>query len=163
MEYESSIKAIEILVSGIDKHINSLNIETKDNLLEYKYKDLYDIKSLVRVCSRCNKVFIPKYSAKSTQQFCTDDCRYNSTQATRKQLKQDARYKMIDNLRKLIYERRYRARRDRQPLTSHTESEFDSILEDLKSLTTQRKYISEDIFAEKYKKLHTRYKNTAKW
>lgn len=163
MELNSSIKAIQVLVAGIDNHISNLDVETKDNLLEYKYKDLYNIESLVRVCPRCNKVFIPRYVTKSSQQYCTDDCRYNSTQATRKVLKQDARYKKIDNLRKLIYERKYRARRDNIPLTQNINNIFEGILDELKSLTSKRKYLSEQEFDKIYNELHTRYKNAGKW
>ena len=102
---------VESLMNRVNHYINELDkqgVLNVENIIEYKYKDLFNLEKIVKVCPRCNKQFIPSYNCRNVQQFCGDDCRYNSTQDTRKVMKQDGRYKKIDNLRKLIYEKKYK-------------------------------------------------------
>ena len=153
-----SIKAISILVTGIDKHIANIDVMNKENLYEYRYKDLQNMNAIIRRCARCNREFIPNMRMQNTQIYCGDDCRYNSTVTTRKVLKQDSRYKQIDNLRKLIYERQYRARKDNKPISDIENKVFKSILNDIKKLTKDRKCITEYEFNKRYNNLVTLYK-----
>ena len=125
MSIDGSIEAIKLLATGIEKHINSLNVMYNDNLYEYKLKDFLNIDKAIKVCSRCGNVFIPKFGFGNTQQYCSDDCRYNSTKATRKVIKQDEKYHKIDCLRKLIYEQRYRAKRDNKPISDNKNKVFE--------------------------------------
>ena len=163
MSNEDSIKAISILVSGIDKHINNINAKYKQNLYDYKYKDLLNMNNIIKICLRCNTEFIPNYNSRNTQVYCSDDCRYNSTQDTRKELKQDSRYDRIDNLRKLIYERKYRARRDKRKMNKDEIEGYEIILLECKSLVKDRKKISYYEFNQRYNTLMQLYRNTGHW
>ena len=94
-----SVKAIQVLLVDVDKHIKTLGVKNISNLYDYKFNDLLHIDNIIRVCARCNTEFIPRFGSHGTQVFCGDDCRYNSTQETRREIKQDPRYKEIDKLR----------------------------------------------------------------
>lgn len=158
MSIDSSIEAIKLLATGIEKHINSLNVLYNDNLYEYKLKDFLNIDKAIKVCSRCGNIFIPKFGFGNTQQYCSDDCRYNSTKATRKVIKQDEKYHKIDCLRKLIYEQRYRAKRDNKPISDNKNKVFEQLLLDLKTMTKERYIISDTQFYQKYNDLYNKYK-----
>lgn len=157
---------VESLMNRVNHYINELDkqgVLFVENIIEYKYKDLFDIKKVVKECPRCNKKFIPNYSSRNTQIFCSDDCRYNSTQETRKVYKQDDRYNKIDNLRKLIYERKYRARRDKKQMNKDELDGYEVILLECKSLVKDRKKITYYEFNQRYNTLMQLYRNTGKW
>ena len=160
---DNSIKAINVLLVGIDKHIKNIEALNKQNIYDYKYKDLLNVDQILKVCPRCAKVFVPAYNSKNTQIYCSDDCRYNSTQDTRKELKRDTRYDKIDNLRKLIYERKYRARRDKKSISQDELDNFDIILLECKSLVKDRKKISYYEFNQRYNTLMELYRKTGHW
>lgn len=160
---KSSIKAINILLNGVNKHIQNIEAINKQNIYDYKYKDLLDVEQILKVCPRCMKVFVPAYNSKNTQIYCSDDCRYNSTQDTRKELKRDRRYDKIDNLRKLIYERKYRARRDNKNIKENDLENFEIILLECKSLVKDRKKIPYYEFNKRYETILQLYRNTGHW
>lgn len=152
---------VESLMNRVNYYINDLDkqgVLHMENIIEYKYKDLFNVKNIVKVCPRCGKVFVPNYNSRNTQIYCGDDCRYNSTQDTRKELYFDDRYRKIDNLRKLIYEKKYRAKRDNKQLTSDVEKGFEQILGGCKRLTKDRKKITLYEFTKRYDKLMQQYR-----
>ena len=153
-----SVKAIQVLLVDVDKHIKTLGVKNISNLYDYKFNDLLHINNIIRVCARCNTEFIPRFGSHGTQIFCGDDCRYNSTQETRKEIKQDPRYKEIDKLRKLIYERRYRDRIGINPITVEMNNEYEKILTDLRVLTKNRHTLSENEFKQQFAELKRRYR-----
>lgn len=153
---------VESLMNRVNHYINELDkqgVLNVENIIEYKYKDLFNIQKIVKVCPRCNKQFIPNYNSRNVQQFCGDDCRYNSTQDTRKVMKQDGRYKKIDNLRKLIYEKKYRARRDKKNINEDELDTYEVILLECKSLVKDRKKIQYYEFNQRYNTLMQLYRN----
>lgn len=160
---DNSIKAINVLLVGVDKHIKNIEALNKQNIYDYKYKDLLNVDQILKVCPRCMKVFVPAYNSKNTQIYCSDDCRYNSTQDTRKELKRDTRYDKIDNLRKLIYERKYRARRDKKNINKDEIEGYEIILLECKSLVKDRKKISYYEFNQRYNTLMELYRKTGHW
>lgn len=160
---DNSIKAINVLLVGVDKHIKNIEALNKQNIYDYKYKDLLNVDQILKVCPRCMKVFVPAYNSKNTQIYCSDDCRYNSTQDTRKELKRDTRYDKIDNLRKLIYERKYRARRDKKNMNKDEIEGYEIILLECKSLVKDRKKISYYEFNQRYNTLMELYRKTGHW
>lgn len=162
MEENNSIKAIKILATGIENHITSLDIETGKNLLEYRLKDFLDIENIIKPCARCDRLFVPKFVSVGKQIYCGDDCRYNSTATNRKQIKQDNRYKKIDNLRKLIYERKYRAKKDNKEIPQTRLDVYNQILIGLKDLTRKRKHITLSQFNSKYNEIYTKYRYISK-
>ena len=131
----------------------------KGQLISLKQQfDFLNIDKAIKVCSRCGNIFIPKFGFGNTQQYCSDDCRYNSTKATRKVIKQDEKYHKIDCLRKLIYEQRYRAKRDNKPISDNKNKVFEQLLLDLKTMTKERYIISDTQFYQKYNDLYNKYK-----
>ena len=160
---DNSIKAINVLLVGVDKHIKNIEALNKQNIYDYKYKDLLNVDQILKVCPRCMKVFVPAYNSKNTQIYCSDDCRYNSTQDTRKELKRDTRYDKIDNLRKLIYERKYIARRDKKNMNKDEIEGYEIILLECKSLVKDRKKISYYEFNQRYNTLMKLYRKTGHW
>lgn len=160
---DNSIKAINVLLVGVDKHIKNIEALNKQNIYDYKYKDLLNVDQILKVCPRCMKVFVPAYNSRNTQVYCSDDCRYNSTQDTRKEMKQDSRYHKIDNLRKLIYERKYRARRDKKNMNKDEIEGYEIILLECKSLVKDRKKISYYEFNQRYNTLMELYRKTGHW
>lgn len=166
MEIEKKSNCIRTLMNKINECVNDLNkdgILYIENIIEYKYKDLFNIEKIIRECHRCNKKFIPKYNTRNTQIYCCDDCRYNSTQETRKVIKQDGRYKKIDRLRKLIYEKRYRANKENKPLKESIEQEYINILMDCRHLSTKRKHLTQYEFNKTYDELMRRYRIASKY
>lgn len=158
----SASACIGSLMNRVNYYINELDkqgVLFVENIIEYKYKDLFNLEKIVKVCPRCNKQFIPSYNCRNVQQFCGDDCRYNSTQDTRKVMKQDGRYKKIDNLRKLIYEKKYRARRDNKNLNEDNLDTYEVILLECKSLVKDRKKIQYYEFNQRYNTLMQLYRN----
>lgn len=158
MSIDSSIEAIKLLATGIEKHIDSLDLDKSYNLYEYRLKDFLQLDTIIRKCTRCGKLFVPKLGSIGIQQYCSDDCRYNSTKATRKVIKQDEKYHKIDCLRKLIYEQRYRAKRDNKPISDNKNKVFEQLLLDLKTMTKERYIISDTQFYQKYDDLYNKYK-----
>lgn len=160
---DNSIKAINVLLVGVSKHIDNIEALNKQNIYDYKYRDLLNVDKILKVCPRCGNIFVPAYNSKNTQIYCSDDCRYNSTQDTRKELKRDTRYDKIDNLRKLIYERKYRAKRDKKSISQDELDNFDIILLECKSLVKDRKKIPYYEFNKRYETILQLYRNTGHW
>ena len=157
---------VETYMNKINYYINELDkqgVLHMENIIEYKYKDLFDLKKIIKVCPRCNKQFVPNYGCRNTQIYCGDDCRYNSTQDTRKELKRDRRYDKIDNLRKLIYERKYRVRRDSKQINKDELDNYEIILLECKSLVKDRKKIPYYEFNKRYETLIQLYRTTGHW
>lgn len=153
---------VESLMHRVNHYINDLDkqgVLHMENIIEYKYKDLFNLNKIVKVCPRCNKQFIPNYNSRNTQMYCGDDCRYNSTQETRKELHFDDRYRKIDNLRKLIYEKKYRARRDNKHISDDMTDTYEVILLECKSLVKDRKKIKYYEFNQRYNTLMQLYRN----
>lgn len=153
---------VESLMNRVNHYINDLDkqgVLHMENIIEYKYKDLFNLSKVVKVCPRCNKQFIPNYNSRNTQMYCGDDCRYNSTQETRKELHFDDRYRKIDNLRKLIYEKKYRARRDNKHISDDMTDTYEVILLECKSLVKDRKKIKYYEFNQRYNTLMQLYRN----
>jgi ribosomal protein S27AE len=157
-----SINAIKILIAGVEKHIELLNIENRENLKDYRLQDFIEIEDRIKVCPRCGKRFIPLYVNKDRQLYCGDDCRYNSTQDTRKEYKQDIRYHKIDSLRKLVYEHKYRARRDSKPLSESRSVKYEYILSQLKPLVRKRHTLSNYEFNKQLDELYKIYRSVSK-
>ena len=78
---------------------------------------------------------------------------------TKKVMKQDGRYKKIDNLRKLIYEKKYRARRDKKNINEDELDTYEAILLECKSLVKDRKKIQYYEFNQRYNTLMQLYRN----
>lgn len=159
----NNIEAIKLLATGIEKHIDSLDLDKSYNLYEYRLKDFLQLDTVIRKCTRCGKLFVPKLGSIGIQQYCSDDCRYNSTLETRKIIKQDEKYHKIDSLRKLIYEKKYRAKRDNKPLKENISIAYEEILKDLKHLTRIRNKIPTKQFNKEYDILYAKYKLNRNW
>lgn len=157
MNNKSSIEAIKLLALGIEKHIDNMDIQYSNNLYEYRLKDFLQLDTIIKHCSRCGKLFAPRLNSMNTQQYCSDDCRYNSTKETRKIIKQDEKYHRIDCLRKLIYERKYRAKVSNRKLTSKQVEAYEQLLIDLKYLSKNRNNIPKSKFNKLCDEIHTRY------
>lgn len=90
----------------------SENLKGKEYIKNYKLKDIQHIDKFVRKCERCGKDFIPNPNFKKYQKYCDIHCRNQATRINRYEIKLDERQRPVDLLRKTIYERKYRARRD---------------------------------------------------
>lgn len=145
---------IKALTEEIIDEINKLDLNNKEYLLEYKLNDLINLD--IKRCKTCGSYFIHR-STNKIQKFCNDDCRYNSTKAVRREkVVNDLRFRRIDNLRKAIYERKYRAKIIQKPLNNL--NELNSILEELKVLQKERLNMDLNEFNKAINTLRKRYK-----
>lgn len=151
---ETIIGNINLLIDELQFQINNLDLNNKEYLYNYKIKDLVDLQ--LCNCERCGKQFIPMYKH-NAQRFCNDNCRYGSTKSTRRyKVSNDIRFRKIDNLRKAIYERRYRAKITNKILPF--DNELELILLDLKSLLKNRNTMTLKQFNSNIDELRIRYK-----
>lgn len=118
------------------------NVKYIENILDYDLRELCNIKEYVKICPKCKSLFVAPYLYKTRQIYCDKECMKSATSAGIKQLKkQDPRYRKIDALRKLIYEREYRARIDNKALPKKQLDTYSRILNDLKELARIRNEI----------------------
>lgn len=158
IETENQIKEIKELCNILEEKINNLNIVNNTNLLYIKISDID--KLAFKKCKRCNKLFIVSYN-NTNQCYCSDDCRYGSTKSTRKtRLNEDIKFRAIDNLRKTIYERKYRAKLDNKPLKNI--KLLDQILIELKHLQKEKYYLDCETFNICIENLRMAYKKAVK-
>ena len=113
----------------------SENLKGKEYIKDYKLKDIQCIDKLVRKCARCGKDFIPNPNFKKYQKYCDIHCRNQATRDNRYEIKLDERQRPVDLLRKTIYERKYRARRDGIEIDI---AGYNSILRRLSTLVKSR-------------------------
>lgn len=148
------IEKINKLSTEIINEVNKIELNNKEYLLEYKLKDLIDLQ--IRECISCGKMFI-YHPTNTNQKYCGDNCRYHSTKSTRKKhVTQDAKFRKIDNLRKAIYERRYRAKIINRSLSY--DNTLIEILEELKILQKTRHSLDLKTFNQKINELKIQYK-----
>lgn len=157
MDNKQILLEIDTLVKDIKEKISQLDINNKEYIYDYKLSDIVDTNNIIRKCRTCGKEFVPSNKTRGSQCFCGDECRYYSTKEHKHTLKQDARYIKIDNLRKLIYERRYRAKRDGKEITQEQSKIFDYVIAELKKLTHTRNQISLYEFNKRYNELAELY------
>ena len=104
--YYDNIQTIYKLRDQIKTELNKIDISNKDRLLKYRLDDLINLE--LKECLNCHRLFLPDMY-NNNQKFCSRDCLYRSTKATRKyKVSNDLQFRQIDNLRKAIYEERYR-------------------------------------------------------
>lgn len=145
---------IKALTDDIMKEINKLELNNKEYLLKYKLEDLIDLD--IRKCQTCGSYFI-HHPTNGIQKFCNDACRYKSTKSIRRnKVSTDLRFRKIDNLRKAIYERKYRAKIIQKPLNNL--NELNNILDELKILQKQRLNMDMNEFNKAINTLRKRYK-----
>lgn len=151
---ELIIDNINLLLDKITNQISNLELNNKNYLYHYKIGDLKNLQ--LCKCERCGKQFVPMYR-NNHQKFCNDKCRYGSTKSTRRyKVSNDVRFRKIDNLRKAIYERRYRAKVSNKKLPHN--KELDLILIDLKTLLKEKDNMSLKEFNNNINELRIRYK-----
>lgn len=155
---ELIIDNINLLVDKLINQISNLELNNKDYLYHYRINDLKNLQ--LCKCNRCGKQFVPMYR-NNNQKFCNDNCRYGSTKSVRRyKVSNDVRFRKIDNLRKAIYERRYRAKVCNKRLPYN--KELDLILIDLKDLLKEKDNMSLKEFNNNINNLRIRYKQAFK-
>ena len=145
---------IQIKSEEIIKQIEQLDILNSNYLYEYKILELKNICSIIKECPRCKKYFIPAYSNIVNQIYCDKKCRNVITRQHRYEIKLDKYQKPVDMLRKTIYERRYRFRRDNITVD---ETPYVAILKKLTALRKLSKVIPEQEFFNKLNQLREEY------
>ena len=98
--------------ADIQQILSLTNIKGANYLLEYKLIDFMQILSLVKKCPKCNEYFFPNPTTKRLQVYCGAICRNKATNENKYVKHLDEYQRPVDLLRKNIYERKYRARRD---------------------------------------------------
>ena len=86
--------------------VDNMEIQGKNNLINYKLKNILSNEVPIKVCERCGKPFIPPYNS-LCQKYCCDDCRYNSTKQNRKYTINNTVTRPIEMLAKKIHQKRY--------------------------------------------------------
>lgn len=148
------VNKIKEHANNIITEIEKIELNNKEYLLQYKLEDILTLE--IRKCQTCGSSFI-YHPTNAFQKFCGDKCRYYSTKSKRKsRVSNDTKFRKIDNLRKAIYERKYRARVINKPL--HYIEELDRILEELKILQKERKNLDLKTFNQRINILRTEYK-----
>lgn len=143
--------------------VNNMDLQGKNNLINYKLKDIVNNRVIVKKCVRCEKPFIPPYNGLS-QKYCCDDCRYNSTQQSRKNRVQNETIKPIEMLSKRIHQKRYYCKRHNIELPNK-----DKLQQLLNELIIFRKEIKKGISQDElesrlavYKKMYYIYTHPIK-
>lgn len=154
------VYAIKEMASTVNVAIDRLNIQGAENLIKYSCADLMHLEDFIHECSRCGMNFISKRSFKTAQIFCSADCRYNSTRADRKDKRMDKYERPVDLLRKTIYERMYRARRD--GIDMPNADEIRLILTQLKVLRRKRNKMEYGEYLQQCVLLRDKYKTLIK-
>ena len=153
-KYYSNIQTIYELRDQIKIELDKIDISNKERLLKYRLDDLVNLE--LKKCPTCNSLFLPDMYNNS-QKFCSHDCLYRSTKATRKyKISNDIQFRQIDNLRKAIYERKYRAKIINKELAC--ENLYNDILEGLTELKKVRHNMSKKEFNESFNEYKEIYK-----
>ena len=133
-----------------------VDTSNKDRLLKYRLDDLINLE--LKECLNCHRLFLPDMY-NNNQKFCSRDCLYRSTKATRKyKVSNDLQFRQIDNLRKAIYEKRYRAKISKKEL--YCEDIYNGILENLSELKKVRHNMTKSEFDKSFNELKMIYKQT---
>lgn len=149
---------INLLIDKLIIQINNLDINNKHYLYKYRLDEFKNLQ--LCKCKRCNSYFIPMHR-NNNQSFCNDHCRYGSTKSTRSyKISNDIRFRKIDNLRKAIYERKYRAKITNKKLPY--KAELNLILLELKTLLKNKDELSLKEFNLVIKSLRDRYKQASR-
>ena len=154
MDREEIIQMIKQYADDMQKVINNTDINGNENMQIYTLDDLKHIDKYIKVCERCGKLFIPKVANRTSQKYCDKYCRNQATRTQRYEIKLDKRQRPVDLLRKTIYERKYRARRDNIPLDT---TGYDIILKKLQQLVRRRWEISQKEYDTEMSQLHREY------
>lgn len=157
---EADYVRIKELANEISNIIDGWNLLGKENLIEYKFYDMQQLDKIIRKCNRCGKYFVPKLNNRNTQKFCDIECRNQSTNEHKFVLKLDKYQRPVDLLRKAMYERIYRAKRDNKKLACA--KEYDEILLKLRQLVKKRKKISDKEYFKEFKELKKQYYEVTK-
>ena len=160
-------KQLDEIVYQVEETITQLmevcgkytNVKCIENILDYDLRELCNIKEYVKICPKCKSLFVAPYKYKIRQIYCGKECMKSATSAGIKQLKkQDSRYRKIDALRKLIYEREYRARIDNKVLPKKQLDTYSRILNDLKELSKIRNEIDLQEYNTQLNNLRSEYR-----
>lgn len=154
MKIDKSYKVIINWADNIEQMLYLLDIKGEQYIKDYKLKDIQQIDKLVRKCERCGKDFLPNPNFKTYQKYCDIHCRNKATRESRYNLNLDERQRPVDLLRKAIYERRYRARRDNIPIN---EEGYEVILRKLTKVVKSRWKLSQDEFDKQMEDLQYEY------
>lgn len=145
---------IEKWAYDIEQITYLINIKGKEYIQNYKLRDLQNISKLIKKCERCDKYFIPNPNLKHWQKYCDIKCRNQATRDNSYKIKLDTRQRPIDLLRKTIYERKYRARRDNIDIDLVS---YNILLKKLTSLVKHRWSYTEAEFNNKFEDLQYEY------
>lgn len=159
MNIDKSYEVIINWANDIEQMLYLLDIKGKQYIKDYKLKDIQQIDKIIRKCERCGKDFLPNPNFKVYQKYCDIHCRNKSTRDHRYDLKLDERQRPVDLLRKTIYERRYRARRDNITIN---EEGYEAILRKLTLLVKSRWKLSQDEFDKQMEDLQYEYDKLVK-
>lgn len=152
--YNDNIQTIYKLRDQIKTELDKMDISNKDRLLKYRLDDLINLE--LKECLNCHRLFLPDMY-NNNQKFCSHDCLYRSTKATRKyKVSNDLQFRQIDNLRKAIYEKRYRAKISKKELSC--EDIYNGILENLSELKKVRHNMTKSEFDKSFNELKMVYK-----
>ena len=157
---EADYARIKELADEISNIINGWNIIGKENLIEYRFYDMQCLDKIIRKCNRCGKQFVPKLNNRNTQKFCGIECRNQSTNEHKFVLKLDKYQRPVDLLRKSMYERIYRAKRDNKKLPCA--KDYEKILFKLRMLIKKRGKISDKEYFKEFAELKKQYNEITK-
>ena len=155
MEIKQVVNSIKKWSDNIEQIIYLADIKGKEHIENYRLKDFQNIYKLMRKCERCGKEFLPHPNFKKWQKYCDIQCRNQATCINRYEIKLDDRQRPVDLLRKSIYERKYRARRDNISIDIDS---FDILLKKLTVLVKQRWDLTEQDYNNKITDLYKDYK-----
>ena len=143
--------------------VDNMEIQGKNNLINYKLKNILSNEVPTKVCERCGKPFIPPYNS-LCQKYCCDDCRYNSAKQNRKYTTNNTVTRPIEMLAKRIYQKRYYCKQHNIKLPNK-----DKLQQLLNELIIFRKEAKKGISKEElesrlvvYKKLYYQYTHPMK-
>ena len=151
MEVNEICTNIKKWAQDIEQYVYLLDAKGVAHLKNYKLADLQEIDKYIKVCIRCGSTFVPNYNYRQWQIYCCKQCRDTATRDNKFILKLDKEQKAVDLLRKSIYERRYRAKRDNK---AFNEQAFSILQKKLSILVKQRKTMKSKQF---YNELDTLY------
>lgn len=135
------------------------DIKGKEYIQNYKLKDIQHIDNIIKKCERCGKYFIPNPNFKKHQKFCDKRCRNQATRDHKYILNLDEKQRQVDLLRKSIYERKYRARRDDSNISM---DKYDILLKKLKVLVKSRFDYSKDEYDNMMYEFYKEYNRIVK-
>ena len=142
----------------IEQLIYLTNLNGVEHIRNYKLADIMRIQSLIKKCVYCGEYFLPNSTAINRQVYCNIFCKNRDTNECRyKNL--DEFQKPVDALRKSIYERRYRAKKNNKYFNS---SDYNLILKKLSRLLAKRNKISKEEYFKQYNELYLSYREAVK-